>query len=284
MKEEGDYGDGMMTEAEMTYLTSMEEVKTISRQLVVAEKAFALVRDRIRNLVAKYESLLVKIDNEDMAASSVVTADSSVYSAYSSRVSTDFDREERAWYRRQQRAELSAELAAREALLAKQSEARSIQEEKHRELKAIQLRLAELQSETSTAVSDRQRSVVLAKAIASRHQSLSKRRGQQNDRVDNNIQSTVDGVKQRFRDRMAARLRRDAPTDSAGSRPSREQPAAQAPRNAYFMRQTPMPVKKTTSDFDRQKLIRSAGEEMCQHLDFYERSLQAVENQREGAK
>ena len=273
MKEDGDYGDGMMTEAEMTYLTSMEEVKIISSQLVVAEKSFALVRDRIKNLVAKYESLLEKIDNED-AATSVVTTGSSAYSAYSSRVSTDFDQEERAWYRRQQRAELRAELAAREALLEKQSMARVIQEEKQRELRAIQLRLADLQSEPSTAVSDRQRSVVLAKAIATRHRSLQKK-----DHPDSSHQSTVDGVKQRFRDRMASRLRRDAPTIGVGIHP--QQPA-QAPRPAYFMRETPMPVKKTTSDFGRQKLMRSAGEEMFQHLDFYHRSLEAIESQRDG--
>lgn len=278
MKEDGDYSDGMMTdmmtEAEMMYLTSMEEVKTISRQLVVSEKSFALVRDRIKNLVAKYESLLEKIENED-AATSVVTTGSSAYSAYSSRVSTDFDQEERAWYRRQQRAELRAELAAREALLEKQGKARAIQEEKQEELRAIQMRLADLQSEPSTAVSDRQRSVVLAKAIATRHQSLQKK-----ELTGISNQSTVDGVKQRFRDRMAARLRRDAPTNGAGNRS--RQPAQQAPQQAYFMRETPIPAKKTTSDFDRQKLMRSAGEEMFQHLDFYHRSLEAVESQRDG--
>lgn len=288
MKDEGDYGDGMMTESEMMYLTSMEEVKTISRQLVIAEKAFALVRDRVRKLVATYEKLLVKIDNEDMATSSVVTADSSVYSAYSSRVSADYDREDRAWYRRQQRAELSAELAAREALLAKQSQARSTQEEKHRELQAIQARLAELKSEASTAVVDRQRSAILAKAIASRNQDHSERQGQgqqnQSGEGFNSNQSTVDATKQRFRDRMAARLRRDAPPNATERRSSsHELPDQAAPHNAYLMRETPKPVKKTTPDFDRQKLIRSAGEEMFQHLDFYERSLQAVENQREGA-
>ena len=208
MKDEGDF-EGMMTDSEMTYLSAMEEVKIISSQLVVAEKAFALVRDRIRNLVAKYESLLIKIDNEDIA-SSVITAESSVYSEeYASRVSTDYD-EELAWHRRQQRAEVSAELAAREALMAKQSEERSVQEEKHRELRELQARLVELQSEPSTATSDRQRSVVLAKAIAARQQSSKERAAVQHQNNGPSLSpagSNVEGVKQRFRDRMAARLR-----------------------------------------------------------------------------
>lgn len=274
MKEEGDYGDGIMTASETLYLSAMEEVKTISRQLVVAEKAFALVRDRIRNLVAKYEALLVKIDDEEMATSSVITADSSCFSEeYGSRVSTDYD-EELAWHRRQQRAEVSAELAAREALLAKQSEARAIQEEKHRELRELQARLAELQSEPSTTTTDRQRSAVLAKAIAARHQSSKARRAQQNDNRDN--QSNVEGVKQRFRDRMAARLRQK------NSDVGEDHPDVTPASNRYFMREHPKPVATKAPSLQRQKLIRLAGEEMFSHLDFYQRSLDAVQSSREG--
>lgn len=286
MREEGDYGDGMMTESEMTYLTAMEEVKTISRKLVVAEKAFALVRDRIRNLVAKYESLLVKIDNEDLA-SSVITAESSCYSEdYDSRVSTDFD-EELAWHRRQQRAEVSAELAAREALLTKQSEERVVQEQKHRELKELQTRLAELQSEPSTATTDRQRSVVLAKAIAARKQQQLPREPTATQNENASQVSNVEGVKQRFRERMAARMRQKPNAGRADQQPqygrgSSGQDTTQHPGNRYFMQETPKPAGKSPA-LERQKLIRLAGEEMFQHLDFYERSLKAVETLREGA-
>lgn len=276
--EDGDFGDGLMTEAEMAYLSSMEEVKTISKQLVVAEKAFALVRDRIRHLISKYESLLVKIDNEEMATSSVITADSSCFSdGYVSRVSTDYDQEERAWYRRQQRAEISAELAAREALLSKQGEARCAQEERHHELKALQLRLSELQSEPSTTTTDRQRSVVLAKAIAARQKSFSNRQGQQKD-GNTAYQVKVEGVKQRFRDRMAARMKQN--NSEAGAYDQ------QPPRNSSRVQgnTSGRPVKSVPANkIEKQKLIRLAGEEMFQHLDFYERSLQAVENQREGS-
>jgi hypothetical protein len=288
MKEEGDYADGMMTEAEMTYLTAMEEVKNISKQLVLAEKSFALVRDRIKNLVAKYESLLAKIDREDIAASSVITADSSCFSdEYASRASTDYDEQERAWYRRQQRAEISAELAAREALLTKQAMTRMVQEDKQRELKALQTRLAELQSEPSTSTTDRQRSVVLAKAIAARQQSSREAPCTQNDSVKT-TNTKVDDVKQRFRERMTARMRQTNPESNAQAI---EQPVTRSHHHIiptqprYFMEASkPVPPAAKAVDFDRQKLIRSAGEEMFQHLDFYERSLKAVELKREGSR
>lgn len=95
MREEADAGDGMMTEAEMTYLASMEEVKSISKMLVTAEKAFALVRDRIEKLVAKYEALLAKIDNESYATSSIITYESSYYSDAYSGYSEEENREKK---------------------------------------------------------------------------------------------------------------------------------------------------------------------------------------------
>lgn len=131
-----------MTEAEMTYLTSMEEVKTISKRLVVAEKAFAWVRDRIQKLVAKYETLLVKIESDSAvggAPSSVLTSGTSYYSDDdNSQYSSDDDREKVMLTRRARRAELRAEVAAREAYLAKQ-EAQMVREEKQRELEVLQV-------------------------------------------------------------------------------------------------------------------------------------------------
>lgn len=284
MREEGDFGDGMMTEAEMTYLTSMEEVKTISKKLVVAEKAFALVRDRIKNLVAKYEKLLVKIDNEEMATESVVTGVSSCYSSeYASHVSTDY--EERVWQRRQQRAEISAELAAREAILSRQQADYSVQEEKQRELEQLHQRLMELQSEPSTVAIDRQRSALLARAIAAKRQSSGEYQDQPAESQSQQLKGGgVDSVKQRFRERMAARMRQQQPTRS-----QIDQQARQDQRSSYngYSRNLPVskpqemprPAKPQTSS--RPNILSLAGEEMFQHLDFYERSLKAVESQRE---
>jgi hypothetical protein len=131
--------DSMMTDAEMTYLTAMEEVKTISKQLVVAEKAFQLVRDRIEKLVAKYESLLVKLETESIGSGSARSFNSDSDSDFDSLYdSEEEDREKEILARRAQKAELKAEVAAREAMLAKQ-EAIKIREEKQAELEELQV-------------------------------------------------------------------------------------------------------------------------------------------------
>jgi hypothetical protein len=173
LKAEGDSFDGMMT-----YLTAMEQVKVISKQLVAAEQAFSLVRDRIRNLISRYETMLLKIEaGSYTGASSIVSYESAYYSEYDH---TEYMKEERAWARRAMRAEVKAEIAAREAMLAKQ-QARKIQEEKTREIDALQQKLEELQSEPSVASGDRMAHLVMTR--------LPKQA------------SSRESVKQRFRDR-----------------------------------------------------------------------------------
>jgi hypothetical protein len=271
MKEEPDSGDGMMTEAEMTYLTSMEEVKIISHKLVVAEKSFSLVRDRIEKLVAKYEALLVKIeegDSESVAASSAITYQSSYYSSYYE-CSDEEDLERDKLARRAQRAELRAELAAREALLAKQ-EARIVREEKEHELQAIHLKLAELQSESSTAFSQREHSMVLARAITG------KGSGRPSPRAPRISKSKIDDVKQRFRDRTAAKM-------GESSRSGSETESSYSPspgKSSLYRMSGDAPRIQEGSPRDLNDLYRTVGEEMFQHLDFYERSLRAVESTR----
>jgi hypothetical protein len=264
MKAEGDADDGMMTEAEMTYLTSMEEVKTISKQLVGAEQSFALVRDRIEKLVARYQSLLLKIETAESltGASSIVTYSSSYYSDHDSAYwDEEEERETAIWARRARRAEIKAEVAAREALLAKQ-EAQMVREEKELELNSLRLKLTELQSESSHVISERER--LLVNRIAPQPQAT-------DDRLKNGAGSSqllnkqkLDGVKQRFRDRMAARKK------------TSEEPAAAAPQNAPQNRQHQSNRESLQASF-----VRTAGEEMYQHLDFYERSLKAVDETRE---
>jgi hypothetical protein len=254
MNEEGETFDGVMTVAEMTYLTSMEKVKSISHKLVLAEKAFSLVKDRIEKLVAKYEALLVRFENEteSVAPSSVFTYESSCYSDDYSFASAE-EREKEALARRAQRAELRAELAAREALYAKQ-QAKQVREEKQKELNDLKHRLAELQSESSAAITEREHSVVLARAITA-----NSRNGRLNQNRASAVaggqisRSKIDDVKQRFRDRNAAKIQSSVPT--RGETPGQS-----------------TPPKNNTSN-----LYRTVGEEMFQHLDFYERSLKAVE-------
>jgi hypothetical protein len=288
----------MMTEAEMTYLTSMEEVKTISKRLVVAEKAFSWVRDRIQKLVCKYENLLVKIESDSIigAPSSVLTSGTSYYSDDdNSRYSSDDDKEKVMLARRARRAELRAEVAAREAFLAKQ-EAQQIREEKQRELDvlqvgcftcdfhflscsyththvdslsffhALQKKLYEMQEESSTAIAEKEQSVTLARAIAHETKSAVMERGA-TPRIS---QERINDVKSKFRARMAHR-NRSSPASSQQSSPRRSPPAPERPPQ-----RSPLNLNS--------RLRMTAGEEMFQHLDFYERSLKAVDSARAGAR
>ena len=252
----------VMTETEMRYLTSMEEVKSISRKLVLAEKAFNLVRDRIEKLVRKYEALLVKFDNdaESVAPSSVITDASSYYSDYTAGTFQE-ENEREVLARRARRAELRAELAAREAMLTKQR-AREFCKEKETEINELRQKLSDLQSESSAAIAEREHSIVLARAItASRRAPLSQAS------VPKPIGlSKIEEVKQRFRSRSASRniLSSSRPTPAS----SRGFKSANTLRKKY----------QDQSVRDRNAMFRAVGEEMFQHLDFYERSLKSVES------
>ena len=239
MKQEGETFDGKMTKAEMIYLASMEEVKSISHKLVLAEKSFGIVKNGIEKLIAKYEALLVHFENdsESVAPSSIFSYESSCYSEDYSYAAAQ-QREDEVLARRAQRAELRAELVAREFLLSKQKIG-SIRREKEKEIKNLKVRIADLQSETSTAITDRDRSVVLARAIthSNQHNGVSNR-------------SKIDDIKQRFRNRSAAK--------SQNQNPSKQRFAETSKRSAG------------------NSFHRTVGEEMFQHLDFYERSLKAV--------
>mmetsp|Transcript_12869 Transcript_12869/g.30091 ORF Transcript_12869/g.30091 Transcript_12869/m.30091 type:complete len:1061 (+) Transcript_12869:204-3386(+) len=255
MKAEGETFDGMMTEAEMTYLTSMEQVKSVSQKLVLAEKSFALVKNRIEKLVAKYEALLVHFENEteSVAPSSVFSYESSCYSDYSFAAAKI--REDETLARRAERAELRAELAARESMMTNQ-DTNSVYQEKAEVVNNLKVRIADLQSESSAAITDRDRSVVLARAL---------RRGPSGGNEDATGRSRINDIKQRFRDRSAAKSKGNIGTASAVS--SSEMPSSK--------HAGPSGNKNEISNFHR-----TVGEEMFQHLDFYERSLNAVKRHR----
>jgi hypothetical protein len=264
MKEEADFGgDGMMTEAEMRYLTSMEEVKTVSHKLVLAEKAFNLVRDRIVKLVSKYEALLVQFDDDAesvVAPSSVVTDASSYYSEYTS-VTFHEEREREALARRAQRAELRSELAAREASLTNQR-ARELRKEKETEIQVLRQKLSDLQSESSAAIAEREHSVVLARAIAASRRAPS---SQQSNAKSTISASKIEDVKERFRNRAAGRT---------GLNPPRPTPASSRGFKSSGTLRRKYPDQNSRA---RNAMFRAVGEEMFQQLDFYERSLKAVE-------
>mmetsp|Transcript_38066 Transcript_38066/g.42667 ORF Transcript_38066/g.42667 Transcript_38066/m.42667 type:complete len:456 (-) Transcript_38066:85-1452(-) len=258
MKDEGETEtfDGMMTEAEMTYLTSMEAVKSLSQKLVLAEKAFTLVRKRIEKLVAKYEALLVRFEceTESVAPSSVLSFESSCYSENYSFVGAK-ESENEALVRRAQRAELHAEVVAREFMLTSQ-EVKAARIEKEKELNDLKIRLADLQSESSVVFTERDRSVILARAITRTNQTNRRSSGGVGGELGGRCNSRlkIDDIKKRFRDRSAANFQFNS-----------------GKRLDDTLKQTSPNNNDNGNSFHR-----TVGEEMFQHLDFYERSLKAV--------
>jgi len=275
MKMEGDAEDGMMTEAEMIYLASMEKVKTISKKLVLAEKAFKLVRDRIQQLVARYESMLAKIENDSIATASVITCESSYYSDNSgSGYSSEGDgREKEIFQRRARRAELRAEVAAREAIMAKQ-EARKIRDEKQREIEVLNQRLAELQSVSSFQEAEREHQIHAAKAIT--HNNMENPVSRQGRSTPMVAHEKINEVKQKFRERMAERLKsRSFSESSINSSLGYNTPLASEPEGSKHQNTGHKLQRRFASNRSQRRVL--VGEEMVQQLDFYERSLKAVQ-------
>ena len=299
-QEEGDDSKSLhswdmdMTDAEIAYLSAMEEVKSTSKKLVVAEKAFTLVRNRIENLVSKYAAMIVKIETgSDFAPSSILTTDSSYYEgsefSHQQAKEEEYKGERIAWARRAERAELKAQVAAREAMLAKQ-EVQTIQKEKQLELEGLQRRLEELQSESSfttkTSRDEHQqaRSVILTKSLAmGGYPSLSRNDNGQNQISVPDDKVKIEEVKRRFRDRIATRTKLPLPrppptiaeTDTLPAGKRQEDQKSLPPIHPARLSSTSRIAKEA-----RNLLIRSAGEEMCLELDFYERSLKAVNETR----
>jgi hypothetical protein len=268
-EEEGDNFDGMMTEAEMTYLSSMEQVKTISKKLVAAEQAFALVRDRIRSLISRYETMLLKIESGSYTgASSIISYESSYYSEYDHK---QFMKEERVWAKRAMRAEIRAEIAAREASLAKQH-ARAIQAAKMREIDELKKKLDDLQSENSIVSYDKEKNDIT---------NVMNQRSKTNEsnKSANMSREKVDGVKQRFRDRMAERKRQTSAVTAKSTNQNGRAPLYPS-TNSSHRNIVPHTPSSQIQKAKERELLWSAGEEMFQQMVFYERSLEAVDTAR----
>lgn len=265
LKEERDNFVGEMSDAEFDYLSSMEEVKMISKQLVKAEQSFTLVRDRIQKLISKYENILMKIETE----SSIVTFESSYYSDYNSEHWDAIEQKElEMWAKRAKRAEIRAEIAAREAFLAKQ-ETRQLYEDRELELAELKKKLIEFQSEASSPSLGRETSAMIVKSLAMRRNDVipsnqtAKTVQESKNRISN---EKIQDVKQRFRERMAAK---------------KQDSGASISTDSYLPYGEPQVVTPTAYNHNNAKdLFRSAGEEMFQQMDFYERSLNAVERTR----
>lgn len=136
-----DGDENVVAEAEQLYRDATLDVRTLSVKLVLADKAFALARNRMQKLVDTIESLLVQIghveESADGDASSMIQSDGEDYESGSNTSQESQDR--RRLVERAKRAELSAEVAVREARLAKE-EAEKMKSDKQREIDDLKVR------------------------------------------------------------------------------------------------------------------------------------------------
>lgn len=136
-----DGDENVFAEAEQLFRDATLEVRSFSGKLVLADKAFALARNRMQNLVQTIESLLVKIGHvEEFADGDTSSTMQSDYESvsYASQESQE-SQDRRRLVDRAKRAELSAEVAVREARLAKE-EAEKIKCDKQREIDDLKVR------------------------------------------------------------------------------------------------------------------------------------------------
>ena len=145
-----DGDENIVLEAEQLFRDATIDVKRLSVKLVLADKAFALVRNRMEKLVETIESLLVQIEDEDddggESTSSSVQSEDEDFDEDNSYASQDSeDREELV--QRAKRAELSAEVAVRETLMARQ-QAEQMQFDKQREIDELKTKLSEMETKS----------------------------------------------------------------------------------------------------------------------------------------
>ncbi len=150
MKEEAEGSYDAMTEAEDAYLEAMVEVKTLTKTLSHAERAFEMTKKKIEELVLKYENMLGKEKTSDIENDSNCGDDD-----LTDKSSLDRKAKEKLT-RRAQRAELKAEVASREAEMAKieaensKKEVERIMMQKEKELSALQVCILEALSHLKT--------------------------------------------------------------------------------------------------------------------------------------
>mmetsp|Transcript_18547 Transcript_18547/g.28841 ORF Transcript_18547/g.28841 Transcript_18547/m.28841 type:complete len:753 (-) Transcript_18547:87-2345(-) len=281
MKKEAEAGfsafaddDDSMTDAEMSYLSAMENVKSLSSALVNAEKAFVLVRDRIQGLILKYENMLVKLgtdtyDSESIESDTIMDYDTDGRHLQSYSQSFDIDQEKKMLASRAKRAELQAEVAAREVLLAKE-EAERVRMEKQCELEALQKRLDELERKS---VLEQERS---AKLVSEYEKKLEDERNLSLNLSQNNGSppSSVSG----FRDRDTSDAR--SYLESAISERDEAKIAARERVKAKFRerqgRQSNKKRNVQSNEAFENEGAKNKGQRLYNDINFYEKALKSV--------
>lgn len=142
----------------------------------------------------------------------------------------------------------------------------------------LQKQLAELQSESSHVQKGMEHSAVLAKVIAATNirRNAGSVLGTRSVAETSNHQTNLDDIKQKFRLGAAERMNRDVPPPQPPSRSS-----------AKGTKTTTRPDNRRNVQSSAHRLLpesrsRLTGE-MFQYLDFYKRSLEAVESSQRSA-
>ena len=257
---------GMMSEAEMTYLEAMETVKDISKRLVYAESAFELVKERIEALISRYEDFLIQMEDDE----SLVSFDASSYtqSDFSSQVSSSIIRSKEMLTLRAKRAEVMTEMQIREGQQAQPTSMRVI-EKKQKELDSLQQKMADVEA-SSQIESDYDQSNGQRTPLGARSQiQLAQDAANGGPEADQSRLEARERIKAKFRSRRAERLRQDPFGSEVGSSMGASSAAGPAFQRSSRALGAPGGRQNTAA--------RQAGEEMYSHLDFYERSLRAVQ-------
>ncbi|KAL7504877.1 hypothetical protein ACHAXN_002426 [Cyclotella atomus] len=226
----------VVAEAEQLYRDATVEVKSLSMKLVLADKAFSLVRSRMEKLVETIESLLIHLEDgeaPDEASSSDESENENEF--------VDEERERTKLVERAKRAEMSAEIAIRETLLAKQ-EAEKIKSEKQREIDDLKNKLAEMETQ-SQHMASRYSSFMAGSSYLDKIDAKSILEGSFDRDMEDARQAARDRAKLKFRERRAI--------GSPSRQPDQSNPPAKSQNNH--------------------------GEEIYQRLDFYSRSLNSVQ-------
>jgi tetrahydromethanopterin S-methyltransferase subunit G len=249
MKEEAEFNDllgveGMMTDVEIRYITTTEQVKSISKQLVLAEKAFTMVKERVERLVQKYENILEKIDQDGEARGVDMEDEDEVC------LSEDEVDERGRLERRAERAELRAELSAREAQMLSltvektKQEAENIRREKEEEIIELQQRLDDLEKKSAFLAREYESKLSLKILDKAKHMvAQNEQKAMSVHSLDEEASAAKERIKARFRNRSAHKGNTVAQNQQRDSS------------------ETPRPSRNS----------------FHQRLEFYERSLRSIE-------
>jgi len=142
-------------EAEQLYWDATVEVKTLSIKLVLADKAFASVRKRMEQLVETIESFLVQIEHGNQSADDSSTHSEDKEYDNDSYLSQE-NRDRAKLVARAKQAELSAEVAVREAILAK-NETEKIKSDKQFEIDHLKDKLSDMETKSQLMASEHRR-------------------------------------------------------------------------------------------------------------------------------